>query len=103
MSEQLEEVGLETHDPAQREQQGQSRQHGKAQAEATCLVAQFGGQAAHQDGDEDDVVHAQDDFKGGQHREGDPDVGVEQEVHDVVLFQVLAEDGKDPSLESTED
>ena len=29
-----------------------------------------------EDGNEDDVVDAQDDFQGGQHRERDPDVGV---------------------------
>jgi hypothetical protein len=39
-------------------------------------------QAADQDGDEDDVVHAQDDLQGGEHRKGDPEVGVEQEFHE---------------------
>jgi hypothetical protein len=38
-------------------------------------------QAAHQDGDEDDVVHAQDDLQGGEHRKGDPEVRIEQKFH----------------------
>jgi hypothetical protein len=81
-AEDVEEVGLEAHDPAEREQQQQARDHGEAQAQAAGLVAHVGGQAADQDGDEDDVVNAEDDFQGGQHRKGDPDVGVEQEFHE---------------------
>jgi hypothetical protein len=47
-----------------------------------ALSRNVGGQAANQDGDEDDVVYAEDDFQGGQHRKGDPDIGVEQEFHE---------------------
>src|SRR5690606_13435452 len=81
-AEDVEEVGLEAHDPAEREQQQQARDHGEAQAQAAGLVADVGGQADDQDGDEDDVVNAEDDFQGGQHCKGDPDIGVEQEFHE---------------------
>jgi hypothetical protein len=83
LADHVEQVVGQAHHPAQREQQREAREHRKTQAEASRLVAQLRRQPADQDRDEDDVVDAQDDLQGGQHREGDPDVRVEQEFHGV--------------------
>ena len=78
----LEQVGRQAHDPTEGEQQRQPRDHGKTQPDAAGFVAHLGRQAPHKDGDENDVVDAQDDFQGGQHRKSDPDIGVEQKFHE---------------------
>ena len=78
----LEQIGLEAHHPAQREQQQQARDHGKAQAQLARAVAELHRQAADQHRDEDDVVHAEHDLECGQHGEGDPDVRIQQKFHD---------------------
>jgi hypothetical protein len=83
LAEHREQIGRQAHHPAEREQEQQARQHREAQPQLAGLVALLGRQAADQDRDEDDVVDAQDDFQGGEHREGDPDVRVEKDVHGV--------------------
>jgi hypothetical protein len=45
------------------------------------MLALVFGQAAHQNGNEDDVVDAQDDFQGRQGAEGDPGLGVGKPFH----------------------
>jgi len=80
-----EQVFGQAHHPAQRKQQQQPRDHREAQAQAAGKVALLRRQAADQDGDEDDVVHAQDDFEGCEHRKSDPEIGVEQEFHRFAL------------------
>jgi hypothetical protein len=71
-----EQVFGEAHDPAQRKQQQQARHHGKAKAQPTRFVAQFGRESSDQNGNEDDVVDAQHNFQCGEHRESDPEIGV---------------------------
>ena len=76
LPQQAEQISRQAHDPAQREQQQQTRDHGKAQPQPARLVAQMRRQSPHQNRDEDDVVNAQHNFQGGQHRKGDPDIRV---------------------------
>jgi hypothetical protein len=76
---------VRTHHPGQREQQREARHHREAEAEPPCPVALRFGQPADQDRDEDDVVDAENDLERHQHKEGNPDVGVQQGFHAMVL------------------
>jgi hypothetical protein len=76
-----EQLGRQAHDPAERQQQRDARDHRERQAGAARLVALCSGEPAHQDGQEDDVVDAQHDLEGREHPEGDPQRRVEQQFH----------------------
>src|SRR5690606_5203687 len=65
----------EAHHPGDAGKQQQSGGHGKAEAEVAGHIALVFRQAAHQDGDEDDVVDAEDDFQGGEGGESHPGLG----------------------------
>ena len=77
----LEERRGEADDPAQDEQQADAHPHRRDDADPADEVALTLGQLARDDRDEDDVVDAQDDLEGGQRQQGDPGLGVGQDLH----------------------
>src|SRR5690606_5767377 len=58
-----EQVGGQAHHPGDRQQQQDARAHGQGQADKARPGLLVLGQARNQDGNEDDVVDAQDDFQ----------------------------------------
>src|SRR5690554_3681346 len=67
-----EELGLKPHDPRDDEQQQDARAHREAQPEDPCALSLRLGQAPDENGDENDVVDAEDDLEQRQRRERDP-------------------------------
>jgi hypothetical protein len=61
-----EQIVGEAHDPGDRQQQEDSRDHGQCQAENPRAWLHRFGHPADQDRDHDDVVDAQHDFQGSQ-------------------------------------
>src|SRR5690606_29190521 len=76
-----EQVASQSHDPGDRKQQQNARPHRQRQAEETRLGLLLFRQPADQDGDEDDVVDAKDDFQGSQSQKRDPDFRVAKPFH----------------------
>jgi hypothetical protein len=68
------------HDPGERQQQQDARQHRQQQPQPPCQRAARLGKAPDQDRDEDDVVDAEHDLQRRQGRERDPGVGVGEPV-----------------------
>ncbi len=69
------------HHPDQGEQQGDAGEHRQGQAEDAGSGPLLLGQAGNQDGDEDDVVDAQDDLQGGKGGQRDPGLGLKNPFH----------------------
>jgi hypothetical protein len=76
-----EERGREADDPAQREEQGDAHEHRHHEPEAAGLGLVLFRQLAGQDGDEDDVVDAEDDLQRGEGGERHPGLRVGEPVH----------------------
>ena len=84
-----EQVGGQLHDPGDRQQQQDARDHGQRQAEDPSACLHMLGHAADQDRNHDDVIDAQDDLKGRQGEEGNPDFRIGQPFHVYSFEQVL--------------
>ena len=56
-------------------EQAEPGHEGARQAELAGALALLGRQPAREDGDEDDVVDAEDDLESGQGRKAEPDLG----------------------------
>ena len=76
----FEEGALEAHDPADGGQEEEAHEHGEAEADEAGLGALGGGEAVDEDGDEDDVVDAEDDLEEGEGEEGGPGGGIGKPV-----------------------
>ncbi|MNJ16789.1 hypothetical protein D3C77_110550 [compost metagenome] len=74
-------VGGQTHDPGDRQQQEDSGDHSQGQAENPGALLHVLGHAADQDRDHDDVVDAENDLKGRQGKKGNPDFWAGQPFH----------------------
>src|SRR5262249_19841918 len=77
----LEEGTGEAHDPRDREQQADAHADGEDEAEPAREALLPGGEAADQDGDEDDVVDAEDDLHRRERDQGDEAFGSPERVH----------------------
>ncbi len=77
----LEERLREADDPVDAQQQQDAHAHRGQDADAPGPVALVVRQLVGQDGDEDDVVDAEDDLERRQRQQRDPDLGVQQQVH----------------------
>ncbi len=73
-------------DPGEREQQHDARDHRAQQAEAACARLLRDGQLPGEDGDEDDVVDAEDDLEERQRPEGNPSLWVSNPVHHLLCM-----------------
>ena len=62
----------QVHQPCQREEEKDSGDHGKGQADDPRSVLLRPGELSAQDGDENDIVDAEYNFEPGERREGDP-------------------------------
>jgi hypothetical protein len=67
--------------PDDGQQQQDARYHRKSEAQCPGLVPLFLRQPADQDGDEDDIVDPENDFKGRQRYQGDPGFRVRKPFH----------------------
>jgi hypothetical protein len=77
-----EEIGLgQADDPSDGRQQRNACDQRQREAHGAGLWALGFGQAAAEDGDEDDVVHTQDDFEGGEGDQGDGVVPGQERLH----------------------
>ncbi|MNP30402.1 hypothetical protein D3C76_1234710 [compost metagenome] len=81
MAEDLEQVGSQAHDPGDRQQQEDARDHGQGQAEDPGTWLHVLGHAADQDRDHDDVVDPEHDLKRGEGEKGNPDFRAGQPFH----------------------
>ena len=77
----VEERLCEAHDPGEGEEEQDAHAHGAGEAEGAGAWLLVAGQLADQDGDEDDVVDAEDDFEKGECGKRDEPVGGEEGVH----------------------
>ena len=83
----------EPHDPADGEEERQPRAEREEEAELARLVLLRGRQPAGEDGQEDDVVDAEDDLEGRQGGQRDPGFGLGEEVQDGVHPPLFAQVG----------
>lgn len=67
----LEERGREAHEPGDGEEEGDAGDHREEQADAAGGFTLRFGKGVGEDGDEDDVVDAEDDLEAGERDEGD--------------------------------
>ncbi|MNP58903.1 hypothetical protein D3C76_1538590 [compost metagenome] len=81
MVEDHEQVGGEAHDPGDRQQQQDARDHGQGQAEDPGARLHVLGHAADQDRDHDDVVDTENDLKRREGEKGNPDFRAGQPFH----------------------
>ncbi len=75
LAERGEDRGGQAHHPRNRQQQADADEHRQRQAQLARPLALLLPQLPGQDGDEHDVVDAEDDFKDGQRAERDPSFG----------------------------
>ncbi len=78
-----EERRRELHDPAEREQQQDPHQHRQHQTDLAGPLLLGLGELSRQDGEEDDVVDAQDDLEDRERGEANPGLRVGYPVHEV--------------------
>ncbi|MCY1366136.1 hypothetical protein D9M69_530160 [compost metagenome] len=98
LAEYYEQVRRQAHDPGDRQQKQDSRDHGQRQTENPGARLHVFGHAADQDRNHDDVIDTQDDFQGGQGEEGNPDFRVGQPFHVYSFERLLNQNG--PGLQT---
>src|SRR6185295_11080486 len=75
----------ETHDPGERQQQENPRNHGQCEANGARAGLLAGRKFARQDADENDIVDPEDDLENRQCKERDPSFGRGNPVHALSL------------------
>jgi len=73
-----EQVARQSHHPSDRCQKAEPGNHRKTQTDETTLLALLRWQAIHENGDEDDIVDAQNDLKERQGEEGGSGIGLRE-------------------------
>src|SRR5215475_10852466 len=82
--------GSETDHPSNRKKQGNAHYHRQAQAEKAGSGLLRGRQFACKNGDEDNVIYAENDFQSEQRCKSHPSVWIHKPIHDFYPYRFLS-------------